>query len=191
MLKPLPIWGVACIDVNQDQTYELIVALQDQPLKSLDAESMEVIMTSDFVVPDIPSSIFEIGRFDSTGNIQLLIVNEQARLQVYNFPEEWSIPELRFESSDIYIPDEFKLLSAYPNPFNISTNIDYKLHKNEHIKVTIYNMNGHLVDILVNDLRPAGYHSVAFSALNLPSGQYFCRMEAGGTSQIKKLTLLR
>lgn len=89
------------------------------------------------------------------------------------------------------LPKSFMVVNAYPNPFNSTTTINYNLSENIHVNMTIHDMNGRQVENLVNGVQNTGYRSVTFQADNLPSGLYFCRMEAGGVTNIQKLTLLR
>ncbi|MCK5077109.1 MAG: T9SS type A sorting domain-containing protein, partial [Calditrichia bacterium] len=79
----------------------------------------------------------------------------------------------------------------YPNPFNPSTKIRYTLPKPEKVKIEVYNLFGQKIETLLNKPMPAGSHEVEFTANNLPSGLYFCRMSTGKFKQVKKMILLR
>ena len=89
------------------------------------------------------------------------------------------------------LPKSFMVVEAYPNPFNSTTTIIYNLSEDIHVNMTIHDMSGRRVEVLVNEIQNAGYRSAIFQANNLPSGLYFCRMEAGGVTNIQKLTLLK
>jgi len=92
-------------------------------------------------------------------------------------------------------PQEFTLSQNYPNPFNPSTRIQYSLEKAAQVSLKVYNLLGLEVATLVNGRQEAGSYNVSFSAnngsLNLSSGVYFYRLEAGSFVSIKKLTLLK
>jgi hypothetical protein len=77
---------------------------------------------------------------------------------------------------------EFTLNQNYPNPFNPSTTIGYTLKKSVKINLTIFNINGQEVEILVNDIRNAGQHEVVWRPNALPGGIYFCRLQVGDPS---------
>ena len=77
------------------------------------------------------------------------------------------------------MPDEYTLSAAYPNPFNPVTNLSYSLPKDENVRLDIYNIQGQVVETLVNDYIVAGYHSVIWNADAHASGVYFVKMIAG------------
>jgi len=88
-------------------------------------------------------------------------------------------------------PAAFALDQNYPNPFNPNTTISYALPTSSNVKLIIYNSLGQEVQILVNEFEDAGIHKVNFNALNLTSGMYFYKIEAGSFSQVKKMILLK
>ena len=98
------------------------------------------------------------------------------------------------EHSDI-APQEFALLQNYPNPFNPSTKIRYSLEKAAQVSLKIYNVLGLEVVTLVNGRQEAGSYTVPFNTnegrLNLSSGVYFYRLEAGSFVSTKKLILMK
>ncbi|HDR05501.1 MAG TPA: T9SS type A sorting domain-containing protein [Candidatus Marinimicrobia bacterium] len=89
------------------------------------------------------------------------------------------------------IPTENRLMQNYPNPFNATAQIDYQLKEAGIIYLAIYDISGREVQLLVNDYKAAGYHSVSFNAKNLPSGVYFYRLESGNLNLTKKLSILK
>jgi hypothetical protein len=88
-------------------------------------------------------------------------------------------------------PDEFQLSQNYPNPFNPSTTIKFELPKASPVGLTVYDILGRGVSVLVNDRRDAGVHEVKFDASGLSSGVYFYRIQAGDFVQTRKLVLIR
>jgi len=89
------------------------------------------------------------------------------------------------------IPTEFSLEQNYPNPFNPVTIIRYELPHSTEVNLTIYNLLGQEIEILVNEYQPAGTYEASFNALALPSGTYFYRLQAGKFVQTKKMVLLK
>ena len=75
-------------------------------------------------------------------------------------------------------PTEFALRQNYPNPFNPSTIIKYDLPKASEVLLSVYDLLGREVTVLVNEKREAGYHSVTFNASGLSTGVYFYRLRA-------------
>lgn len=89
------------------------------------------------------------------------------------------------------VPEKFLLQQNYPNPFNPSTVISWQLAVGSPVKLTVYNVTGQRVAILVNERQPAGTHSVQFDASGLASGVYLYRLEAGGFVENRKMVLMR
>jgi photosystem II stability/assembly factor-like uncharacterized protein len=89
------------------------------------------------------------------------------------------------------IPWGYVLHQNYPNPFNPSTTIKYELPKASQVTLTLYDVLGRQVSVLVNERREAGYHEVKFDGSGLSSGVYFYRIEAGSFVETRKLILLR
>jgi len=74
----------------------------------------------------------------------------------------------------------YKLYQNYPNPFNPSTVIKYELPGISNVTITIFNVIGQRVAVLLNRVQNAGAHSVVWNAQNLASGVYFYRIKATG-----------
>jgi len=89
------------------------------------------------------------------------------------------------------LPIRFDLTQNYPNPFNPSTTIKYELPTSTVVRLSVFDMLGREVSVLVNERKDAGVHEVRFDGSNLASGVYLYRLEAGGFVQSLKLTLLR
>lgn len=87
--------------------------------------------------------------------------------------------------------DELKI-NSYPNPFNNSTNISFKLDIMQKLKITIYNSNGELIKTLVNDRFNKGVHNFSWDGTNknyssVPSGVYFLKLKTEKEFYVKKL----
>ena len=89
------------------------------------------------------------------------------------------------------LPGQFALDQNYPNPFNPSTTITYAVPTASEVKLSVYDMLGREVSVLVNDRKDAGVHEVQFEASGLSSGMYFYRLQSGDLVQSRKLTLLK
>jgi hypothetical protein len=88
-------------------------------------------------------------------------------------------------------PGAFRLEQNYPNPFNPATRIRYQLPSATHVKLTVVDLLGQEVSVLVNDRRDAGIHEVTFEAAELSSGIYLYRLQAGESVQTRKFLLLK
>ena len=88
-------------------------------------------------------------------------------------------------------PVEFSLQQNYPNPFNPQTFIRFQIPSAEHITLTIYNVQGEEVAVLVDEFKPAGAYEVDFDGRDLTSGVYLYRLQAGNWQETRKLVLTR
>ncbi|HMB90353.1 MAG TPA: CHRD domain-containing protein, partial [Rhodothermales bacterium] len=95
------------------------------------------------------------------------------------------------EAIDAEIPEAFTLAQNYPNPFNPTTTIAFALPQSTHAVLTVYNLLGQQVAVLVNDTLPAGSYEVSFDASHLPSGVYPYRLEARATRQMRVMLLVK
>ncbi len=87
--------------------------------------------------------------------------------------------------------EKFGLEQNYPNPFNPSTLISYQLSAKSPVSLVVYDLLGREVRTLINQPKEAGFYSVKFDGVNLPSGIYFYKLTAGNYSEIKKMTLVK
>lgn len=89
------------------------------------------------------------------------------------------------------LPDDFRLLSNYPNPFNAYTNLHYFLPFATHINLDIFDINGRLVATVAYGLQQPGHHFVAWDASYLSSGVYFARLSAAEKTETLSMVLLK
>ena len=89
------------------------------------------------------------------------------------------------------VPVRFELFDNYPNPFNPGTTIKYTLSGASHVRLTVYDVLGQEVSVLVNEPKNAGAYEVRFDASGLASGVYFYRLQAGNFADTKRLLVLR
>jgi len=89
------------------------------------------------------------------------------------------------------IPDKFELNQSYPNPFNPVTTIRYALPKSARVILSVYDLNGGVVEKLVDEQKAPGFHSVQWNADGYGSGVYFYRIQADGFQQVKKCLLIK
>jgi hypothetical protein len=89
------------------------------------------------------------------------------------------------------LPVAYELAQNYPNPFNPSTTITYELPRSSMVKLTVYDLLGREVSVLVSERRDAGVHEVKFDGSNLASGVYLYRLTAGSFVETRKLVLVR
>ena len=93
--------------------------------------------------------------------------------------------------TDIIVPSENSLSSAYPNPFNPTTSLDYALTANNYVSLVVYDINGQAVEVLIDEYKEAGNYNTIWNAVNYSSGIYFIGMQIGGEYFTKKVMLVK
>lgn len=101
-------------------------------------------------------------------------------------------PHLSSDADDARpeLPNELTLF-AYPNPFNPTTMIAFDLPKAGRAKLVVYDLNGRLVQTLLDEQMSGGHHEFGFDGAALPSGIYFARLSAGNLVKTQKMVLLK
>ena len=94
-------------------------------------------------------------------------------------------------SSTPKFPDGYSLEQNYPNPFNPSTIISWQLAVGSYVKITVLDLTGREVVVLVNNMQPAGKHRLEFDGRRLASGIYFYRLQTNNFIETKKMILMR
>ena len=89
------------------------------------------------------------------------------------------------------LPAQINLEQNYPNPFNPSTRINYSLPKSDLVNIIVYDSQGREVDVLVNEFKNQGSHTIEFDGSGLSSGIYYYRVQAGNFINTKKMILMK
>ncbi len=88
-------------------------------------------------------------------------------------------------------PIDFRLDQNYPNPFNPATVIAYHVNKYDDVSLTVYDVRGREIAVLVNAKMRPGNFQVKFTPVNLASGIYFCVLKSGSDIDSKKMIYIR
>jgi hypothetical protein len=110
-----------------------------------------------------------------------------------------TIPTLGIEEAETLahkLPGESGLLMISPNPALSEFQIKYALSYGSHVDVKIYDVTGRIVTTVVDDTQEAGRHGVRWRCEDddgnaVPSGTYFCRLQAGDFTDMKKMVVVR
>jgi hypothetical protein len=94
------------------------------------------------------------------------------------------------------VPTEFALDQNFPNPFNPSTQIRFTIPHEGQVKLSVFDLLGREIRVLLHGPLPAGQHTLAWdgrgaSGESAPSGVYFYRLTHGDRQVTRKLLLLR
>lgn len=109
----------------------------------------------------------------------------------YTFYPAGSYPTSVEYTSEQFVADDFVLYQNYPNPFNPGTTISFSIPRAGQTKISVYDMLGREVAVLVNDYLESGIHSISFDGKNLSSGVYVYRIESGSFVKAKQMILLK
>lgn len=129
------------------------------------------------------------GKYSGTHSYKLTITQVPASFNNYKYgctliqaqcskesnPSKLTIDSLTGFSE--VVPPEFTLNQNQPNPFSISTTIEYGLPEIGIVKIKIYDSFGKQISTLVNTIQFKGRHMVEFDAEEFPSGLYFYVLE--------------
>jgi hypothetical protein len=95
-------------------------------------------------------------------------------------------PENKKQEATIFKDD---LSQNYPNPLKGETVINYSLAKSSRVNLSLFDVNGRLVKILVNGVKEAGSHTVRLNGGSLTAGVYFYRLQSGNYSAVKRMVI--
>ncbi len=88
-------------------------------------------------------------------------------------------------------PEAVLLVGNFPNPFNPTTTITYEVREAQPVNVSVWDLSGQLVAVLVDRLQQPGDYRVPFEARDLPSGTYFVRLRTPEGTQTHKMILMK
>lgn len=85
----------------------------------------------------------------------------------------------------------FYLFQNYPNPFNLSTKIRFYIENDSQVRLTIFDIIGREIKVLINEIKHPGLYSLEFNGKDLISGIYFYTITNGGETKTRKMLLLK
>ena len=89
------------------------------------------------------------------------------------------------------MPVELALDRSYPNPFNPSTSLSYSIPSDGYVQLSVYDINGRLVEQLVDSYQGAGNYNTMWNASNISIGVYFVRLTAASNVLTQKVMLIK
>jgi choice-of-anchor B domain-containing protein len=143
--------------------------------------------TSVFTGNGVYAGAWGVYPFSPSGNI--FVSDMQNGLYIFSFtPTPTGIRD--------DMPSQFALEQNFPNPFNPTTTISYNLAEAGHVRLAVYNVTGKQVRVLRDGHQSQGLQSATWNARDdsgrpVSSGVYFYRLETGGSSETKRMTLLK
>jgi len=95
------------------------------------------------------------------------------------------------EGNGEVLPIAFELQQNYPNPFNPTTKITFAIPEQSNVTLSVYDILGRRVAMLVDETRAAGTYTVDFDASRLASGVYLYQLQTDGFVETKKMMLVK
>jgi len=163
-------------DIGAEEAVAALSALRDETPSYSDSVSLEM---------DI--AFLQCG--DSEGNQVDAVFNYDRRMA-----ELWDLMELEGERPDSRVsglPTEFALSAPYPNPFNAVVRFSYSLPTASKVDLGVYDLNGRLIQRLINGQQEAGEYRALWNGDGSPAGVYFLHLKAGNTVQTKRMVLVK
>jgi len=84
-----------------------------------------------------------------------------------------------------------KLIGNFPNPFNTTTTITYEVLESETVRLSIWDLSGQPITVLVNSVKDPGIYEASFDASDLPSGTYFIQLQTSEGLESSKMILMK
>ncbi|NQU67921.1 MAG: T9SS type A sorting domain-containing protein [Candidatus Marinimicrobia bacterium] len=117
--------------------------------------------------------------------------------QLFTTQDQFEVVNILAAGSSNYIPvntdvpQTFTLNPAYPNPFNPSTSIGYSVPVSGNVNISVFDLQGRLVETLVNGSISAGQYDVTWNATRYASGAYLVRLISGQKTLTQKIMLVK
>jgi hypothetical protein len=102
-----------------------------------------------------------------------------------------SIGPIGISNQNLYLPKQFTLQQNFPNPFNPVTNIRFDVPKQSNVRLSVYDLLGREVEVLVNDNLKPGTYKVDWQANKYSSGLYFYKLVTDEFVDVKKMVLVK
>ncbi len=176
-------------DGDPNEQYEAVIEARggNEPYAfTLSDGEMPTGLSLDSETGEISGIPTEEGEFDFT--VECIDANDYTDDQAYTLligePTDIS-------GDDPRTPSNFALIGNYPNPFNNSTVIKFRLADPADVSLEIFNVLGQKVETLASGTMTAGEHELVWTGVDVPSGIYFYRLTAGDKSAVKKMALLK
>jgi hypothetical protein len=101
------------------------------------------------------------------------------------------ILEISIPQTNTALATQFCLKTAYPNPFNPRTVISIQYPTDCNTLICIYNIQGKMVDQLLNGFVLAGNYDLTWDATTMPSGIYIIKASTENMTQTHKIALMK
>ena len=170
------------IDANEDKVWEYVNPVirtgplaRDQPIPTF-------VPNDPNPYPILQNTLFRTYRYSAD------YPGLQGRTLSSKGPIE--LPATSTEHTSV-LQSEAVLYPNYPNPFTTSTSLTFSMDHPGAIRLSVFDLLGREVVVLVDGVRDAGRHEVTFEASGLPSGVYLYRLETDTQVRQQRMLLVR
>jgi len=118
-------------------------------------------------------------------------VDEDGCITYSDTDEDGECDDMDLFNDDLYLPEEYGISNAFPNPFNPSTNFKYEIPEYSMVDVYIYNINGRIVEKLVSSYHNPGVYNISWNASDYASGIYILFMKSNNFINSQKIILTK
>ena len=145
----------------------------------------------DSIVTGIPGAgVMYSSDLNKDGNADLLSIRHMdGNVIMYSGADIRTLTFIETAMTDS--PHQVSLSQNYPNPFNPSTVISYQLPVSSTVRLSVFDVLGREVAVLVDERMTAGTHQINFDGAALASGVYLYRLEVGNQVQSRKMVLIK
>ncbi len=178
-------------DITGDSIDDIVIATQLQPrLLVLDGMNGNLLFNHIFgsTLSQRGDRAATLNDIDSNGINEFLGGNREGRVICF-YGGNGTMTSINTNYN--LFPAGYKLYQNYPNPFNPVTGIKFDIAKSGNVKLTVYDILGKEISILVNENLNAGSYQVSFDGSSLSSGVYFYQLKSGGYSETVMMNLIK
>ena len=185
-------------DLARQENNELAAEESDSPLGVMaEIGNLRIELYSK---ADVEAAGAILGRIEKSSRLigPVELADAEQVFKTYVDPNTGEMPNRQYQTSaragqvaSSMASGDDELMPNYPNPFNPTTTISYKLSKKGHVTLVVFDVLGREVSTLISENQESGFHSASFDGRRLASGVYFYRLTAPGIRQVKTMLLTR
>jgi hypothetical protein len=179
-------FGVTSIpDIDDDGVEDVIVGSRDTYVYCISGKGDSLIFNKQF--SDWLYTVNVIPSIDGNNSYDILAGTRDGNVACFSGGTDF----VTNTENPIEIPENYYLSQNFPNPFNPTTNIGFKITTAGLVSLKVYDILGREVTVLVNEYKQPGVFKVDFNASSLASGIYFYTLTAADFVSTKKMVLLK
>ncbi len=159
----------------------------------VDAVEIHISHKDDIALTLNPDAL--VADYSTDGNHSTIILVEPQGELLFTADGPFEVDRIEAASDNGYVEVEiiqsYTLLSNYPNPFNPETTINYSLPDDGPVSLTVYDLQGKLIETLTQGQQLAGEHSLNWNAGRYASGVYLLQLKGDNFQKTQKLMLMK